>query len=75
MYTLNVKKTGVNIHNEMIRQNISVKYVAHVLKISQSAVYKWLRGLSAPDVTHLYVLGKTLNVPIEALIAVENKDL
>ena len=67
------KKTFGNfIKQKRIEKNYSQKELANLLFVSESAVSKWERGLSYPDITLLSDLCKILEVSEKELIECSN---
>ena len=54
-------------------KNLTQRYVAFQLKVSDKAVSKWERGLSKPDLEKLKLLAALYNVPLNALLNLGEK--
>ncbi len=67
-------KTGAFIRKVRKEKNMTQKELAERLHITDRAVSKWERGLSAPDISLLEPLAEILEVPVADVIAGEAKE-
>ncbi len=67
-------KTGAFIRKIRKEKNMTQKELAERLHITDRAVSKWERGLSAPDISLLEPLAEILEVPVADVIAGEAKE-
>lgn len=67
--TINVKETGVNLHEIMDKRGITAKDVQEYLNLaSVQSVYYWWNGTNMPTIDNLYALSQLLRVPIDAIV-------
>lgn len=72
MHRISRHKTGKRIRRLMAERSVTVKELQEQMGLeSAQAVYKWLNGKAVPTTENLLMLAKTLNVPMEELIVVE----
>ena len=58
----NKKDFGLFIKSKRTEKSLSQKELADILFVTESAVSKWERGLSYPDITMVANLCKTLEI-------------
>ena len=63
------RKTGKLIKRLRIEKNMTQKDLAEMLHITDRAVSKWERGISAPDISLLEPLSKILDISIPELLS------
>ncbi len=51
-----------------IKNDITQRYIAYKLGVSQQAVCKWETGENTPNLKHLIILSALIGCPIEELI-------
>ena len=69
------KKTfGLFIKQKRIDKNYSQKELAQLLFVTESAVSKWERGLSFPDISLLIPLSEILNISLYDLLKGEDEN-
>lgn len=56
------------------KQKITQMELASMLGVSDRAVSKWEKGMSAPSSKHLFVLGKIFNISVEYFYGGKNND-
>lgn len=68
------KKTGSNIKDICKKRNISVREIQNCLHIaSNQAIYDWFNGKNMPSLDNLIALSKLLEVSIEELVVLKEK--
>lgn len=71
--TVDLVKTGMNIHNLRKRKGLTVKELQRILGFSTpQAIYKWQNGTALPTVDNLVILSKALSVPIDEILVLKN---
>lgn len=68
---INRKETGINIIRLIDERKMSVREVSAKADIDGQLIYHWSWGIAVPSATNLVKLSRTLNVPIEKLLVVE----
>lgn len=72
---IDVKATGLNIIRLCEERNISVRYLQEVFGFGgHNAIYKWRNGQSLPTVDNLVVLAAVLDVRMEDILIVKNRE-
>ena len=67
--TINLKETGINLHQIMNKRGITPKDIKEYLNLgSVQSVYNWCNGLNMPTIDNLYALSQLLRVPIDDII-------
>ena len=62
------EKQMSKIKEYRIKNNITQRYIAYKLGVSQQAVCKWEAGENSPNIKHLITLSALIGCPIEELI-------
>lgn len=65
---LNIRKLGRLLKKERTARGITVEELARTLMISQMAIYKWERGLSAPTLDNLIRIAFIMELSIDDLL-------
>lgn len=69
-------QTGHRLKQLMDKKNISVKQVQQFLNLScVQSIYHWLDGTSMPTIDNLYALSELFQVPIDAMICGNRKNI
>lgn len=72
--TINLRETGVNLHQIMDKRGITPKDIKEYLNLgSIQTVYNWCNGLNMPTVDNLYALSQLLQVSIDEIICGNRK--
>lgn len=72
MSRVSKKKTGNRIRELMLKKEINVAQIQDRLNLdSPQAIYKWLNGINLPTIENLVKLSHILQVPIEAILIME----
>ena len=72
--TINLRKTGINLHRIMDKRGITPKTIKEFLNLgSVQTIYNWCNGLNMPTVDNLYALSQLLQVPIDEIICGNRK--
>lgn len=72
---IDMKKTGRNIAEACRRQGITIKDLQTLFGFAApNAIYRWLRGETLPTVDHLVILAHALQMPVDDLLALKEKD-
>lgn len=75
MYQVSKSETGKRIRKLMLRSGVTVRELQEEMNLeSPQAVYKWINGKALPSVENLLILGKMLNMPVESIVVLEEKD-
>lgn len=75
MYRISKAETGMRIRKLMLKRGITVREVQEAMDLeSPQSVYKWINGKAIPTIENLFVLGKMLNVPIEAIVVLKETE-
>lgn len=75
MYRVSKTETGKRIRKLMLKRGITVREVQEAMELeSPQSVYKWMNGKAIPTIENLFILGKMLNVPIEAIVVLEETE-
>lgn len=70
--TINLIKTGQNIHALRQQCGLSVKELQRLMGFATpQAIYKWQHGMTLPTVDNLVVLSSIFHVPIDAILIVD----
>jgi len=71
--TVDLVKTGRNIHNLRKQKGLSVRELQRILGFSTpQAIYKWQNGSALPTVDNLVILSKALSVPIDEILVLKS---
>jgi len=69
---INLNKTGQNILTLRRERGLSVRALQDLLGFATpQAIYKWQQGLTLPSIDNLVALSCILQVPIDAILVVE----
>ena len=69
---INLNKTGPNILTLRRERGLSVRALQDLLGFATpQAIYKWQQGLTLPSIDNLVALSCILQVPIDAILVVE----
>jgi len=68
------KATGANIKRLMDERGITIRDMADELFISYQAMHKYTKGVTKPSVYNLVTMSKVLDVCIEDIVIIANKD-
>lgn len=70
-----MEKTGRNIAAACRRQGITIKDLQSLFGFAApNAIYRWLRGETLPAVDHLVILAHALQMPVDDLLALKEKN-
>ena len=72
---INMEKTGRNIAAACRRQGITIKDLQSLFGFAApNAIYRWLRGETLPTVDHLVILAHALQMPVDELLVLKEKE-
>ena len=72
--TINLRKTGINLHRIMDKRGITPKDIKKFLNLgSIQTVYNWCNGLNMPTIDNLDALSQLLHVTIDEIICGNRK--
>ncbi len=72
--TIDMKATGMRIHQIMNQRKLTVKDVQKYLNLSSvQSIYHWLNGQSMPTVDNLYALSELFQLPVDMNIVRNRK--
>lgn len=75
MYQVSKSETGKRIRKLMLRSGVTVRELQEEMELeSPQSVYKWINGKALPSIENLLILGKMLNMPVESIVVLEEKD-
>ena len=66
---MNARNTGRTLRNAIIDSGYSASDIAAILGVTNSNVYKWLRGDVLPNIDNLYAISMITNVSINDILA------
>lgn len=66
---INTRNTGRNLRHAITDSGYSVSDIAAILGVTNSNVYKWLRGDVLPNIDNLYAISMITNVSINDILA------
>ena len=73
--TLDEIKTGEAIKNLMKEKNITRKDIAYEMDMDVNTISHWTKGRNFPTVRHLVELASILDVGLDDLVVVKDKNL
>lgn len=74
--TIDTVGTGMRIMDLRKKAGLSVRNLQNILGFATpNAIYKWQNGAAMPTLDNLIVLASIFNVPIDAIIVVDNKSV
>ena len=65
------RKFGNELGKVMMKKNISQLGLARAIGVNKMTVANWLEGKTSIKLYHAYLISKTLEIPIEAIIGEE----
>lgn len=72
---IDMDKTGQKIAEACRRQGITIKDLQTLFGFAApNAIYRWLRGETLPTVDHLVILAHALQMPVDELLVLKEKD-
>lgn len=72
--TIDMKATGMRIHQIMNQRKFTVKDVQKYLNLSSvQSIYHWLNGQSVPTVDNLYALSELFQLPVDEMLVGNRK--
>lgn len=73
---INKRETGINLRKIMDMREITPKDVQEYLGLGcVQSVYRWLDGINMPTIDNLYALSELLQVPIDAIVRGNRKQI
>ena len=73
---IDVKATGLNIYRLCEERNLTARYLQGVFEFgSVQAIYKWWNGRCLPTIDNLVVLAAVLDVKMEDILVVRNREI
>lgn len=64
------EKTGEKIYTLMQENDISIKDMGRMLRISPAAMYKIIHGECLPTIGHLFTIASVLGITVDDLVIV-----
>ena len=72
---IDMEQTGKRIAATCRRQGITIKDLQTLFGFAApNAIYRWLRGETLPTVDHLVILAHALQMPVDELLVLKEKE-